>query len=102
MRSLSEEELLELVTQETMTMLARECEFPLLSTGPGLLSLISCLQLSLRHPANNGVAATFARDLIAQVHAMFLREGYPAYAEMIARGNVAAHDAPRAQEEPIQ
>lgn len=38
---------------------------------PNVVSLVGCLQLSLRHPSNRGLPAKMCRELIDHIYALF-------------------------------
>lgn len=57
-----------------------------------LLSLIASLQLALRHPRNEGMAATHAREFISAVIDRLRLDGYPATAQLAELGNDPQHD----------
>lgn len=53
------------------------------------LCLASQLQLALRHPANDGVAADVNRTLLRSIVEQLKECGYPATAELVERGGEA-------------
>lgn len=57
-----------------------------------VLQLVGNLQLALRHPGNNGVAAALARKVIRMVFDGLRNRGFSAHAEIIALGDDSAND----------
>jgi hypothetical protein len=64
------------------------------------LAIIGNLQLALRHPANTGPSATYARAMIAGMIQRLIDFGFPACAEVARQGvdptfNAPTYDGPK-------
>jgi hypothetical protein len=57
------------------------------------ISIVGCLQLSLRHPGNTGPSAVYARRMIAGIIQRLIDFGFPGCAEVARLGNDPAWDA---------
>lgn len=78
----------------------RDLRLPL-DFGLGVaISVIGCLQVSLRHPGDNGASAEAARTVIDGVIAWFERSGLPAISEALRLADNRSYDEPRSGDGP--
>jgi hypothetical protein len=66
---------------------AKHGHFTLQMSFATVASLVSCLQLALRHPANVGETAQVGRELVDRINAAIESAGEPRAAELLRRGD---------------